>query len=1581
MQAYSVDLTDASGRPIIKKPIDLDELLRRDNRSMDIAPGVRVTLEEVPGAQEAHRAARQHGFDDGVHAPFGFGEVQEWYDVVQAVQEGGKHHRPQQLDASVVEGTQRPTNDGASSFHRQASPQRGAVRFDEGPRATQQPTQGPPANKKEQWAAYAPPLAVTASKDFKRMKALDITPSSAGGRPKFSPLALAMHSCVMAPRGANRAAHFLVFGGTNGKSDESEMYEFSLVSSSWRRVEVKGSAPHGVHSHVCARLDAQQHTDSSASSPGGQLVVVGGVSYDAPSVVHEELFQDKPASQARCKLLCPRVASINGGRAALYRSSFIDAARNTSAAATAAANSRGYSLDSLVPRLAAAQGVSLSTLQSSPKKRTQRRRFQSNVCVVDEATLRCKNVTTPVTLNIAGHTLSVFGGMMYLFGGVNELMEVSDKLVLCHPQTFVMRIFRVRDDAVSPCARYYHTAVSYGQWILVYGGFDANNEPLSDLWAFDCVQESWERLNTVGQLPPRAGHAACVIGCRMVIVGGFDAALDSEGAKPLGTIIEINLVPAAKGFMVRTLPVTPALPPVAFATATSCDDFATLFLFGGMTVGGKRKQVSGEGSKKKRTANGSDDDAYSSDEDHESPSNTSAPLTAVGGSDGDVWPLAKFPLTNKSFLVTFPEQEAASKKKRDDGPKLNHLGLVIDENELPAHFKAFVRKQEDFLKKRDDARSKAIKKLHLEESEGAEVNLYLTPAEIESLLAKCDDVCGAISAYDVKAMPGHVPDKETREHMVDECVGLMRQARDVMKSMKGHEGPKQVKSKGHRKKTGEKFEDHSAAKPFRRVIIMDLVSQTHHYLVSISKLNKSLKTVEWPQKPEYLQYVRTMRSELQSLVDLIKNTMEKYISHRVESLIKAEEKHKNNLLKLKEIVAKIQHDKVFKKDAPDARREARKKVLLQDDRRNKEASESTAQTARRRRARKKKSRSVSPVLQPGQQFKEVLIEIPKDEAKQLMKRCDWVQKAATEFAWYCNHTMSVMQPVVTAPAASTSAAPSFEPPKNAHQEAITRDADAARSSAIDLSNTIAASSYAFRTLLEADVNATTAQAPAATPSAVQAAKVTTQEAKVADAKVCDPTAPPVVPTLPPQAERAKDPQHNILLRLSSARALTECHATLKSLLHTIGRIRVNKWDPNDTGGPKQDEQAEKLCRALFHRQTNLLSRVNAAFLMHKGARSPRKKVVREDPLMITSAAAQKRNRELEEQKLKAKAPAQSLPPHAVATVVSLAPSVPAPHTAPVVALHRHVEPLVVQSFACEVPSSWQPSVTTAAVLPWRSEGIVAPQPPPAPSAFGVAVPSSSVQASAAVLLSTPMSFAASAPASCAHPFPLSASGPVVPYAVGGQVGETPQTPAANLPTVAPSPPPPAAAFGAAPAGPMGQAAQPTSASLPLQPQSHGQQVTYHGVVQPSPSPVPVKTLLPLPPATDVIASAAAAPQVVPEWLAPKPVPAAVLQPPPPASIARGPFNGGIGSLGTYAPIEDYMVVVHPTPASAGFPVAGSGSTQVLPASRVPQSSANTHHNAPAKSSANVSTVNPGFKGKLTPGERTILQSRERNRHW
>ena len=73
-----------------------------------------------------------------------------------------------------------------------------------------------------------------------------------------------------------------------------------------------------------------------------------------------------------------------------------------------------------------------------------------------------------------------------------------------------------------PCARSGHTASIYGGNMYVFGGKDDSSEKLNDLWVYNISEKKWIEIIADGETPfERSGHSSDVFGEYLVIFGGI----------------------------------------------------------------------------------------------------------------------------------------------------------------------------------------------------------------------------------------------------------------------------------------------------------------------------------------------------------------------------------------------------------------------------------------------------------------------------------------------------------------------------------------------------------------------------------------------------------------------------------------------------------------------------------------------------------------------------------------------------------------------------------------------------------------------------------------------------------------------------------------------------------------------------------------------------------------------------------------------------------------------------------------------------------------------------------------------------
>ncbi|PKI85561.1 Kel2p [Malassezia vespertilionis] len=120
-----------------------------------------------------------------------------------------------------------------------------------------------------------------------------------------------------------------------------------------------------------------------------------------------------------------------------------------------------------------------------------------------------------------GHTLSVIGSNLFVFGGqvestfFDELWRFDLNSLKTTP-TWEL----VQTNGNTPPRRTGHSSIVYRNRLYIFGGTDSNFH-YNDTWCFDLVTYTWTELKCVGYIPaPREGHAACMVDDIMYVFGG-----------------------------------------------------------------------------------------------------------------------------------------------------------------------------------------------------------------------------------------------------------------------------------------------------------------------------------------------------------------------------------------------------------------------------------------------------------------------------------------------------------------------------------------------------------------------------------------------------------------------------------------------------------------------------------------------------------------------------------------------------------------------------------------------------------------------------------------------------------------------------------------------------------------------------------------------------------------------------------------------------------------------------------------------------------------------------------------------------
>ncbi|KAI6213859.1 Kelch repeat type 2 and Kelch repeat type 1 domain containing protein [Aphelenchoides besseyi] len=119
-----------------------------------------------------------------------------------------------------------------------------------------------------------------------------------------------------------------------------------------------------------------------------------------------------------------------------------------------------------------------------------------------------------------GHSVCEFNKKAYLWGGRNDEFGASKLLHEYDPATNTWSSIDVK--GYIPPARDGHSCVVWGHKMIVFGGFEEDNQRFSsETYVFDFLTSQWTELKTEGVVPQyRDFHAACVLNDRMYVFGG-----------------------------------------------------------------------------------------------------------------------------------------------------------------------------------------------------------------------------------------------------------------------------------------------------------------------------------------------------------------------------------------------------------------------------------------------------------------------------------------------------------------------------------------------------------------------------------------------------------------------------------------------------------------------------------------------------------------------------------------------------------------------------------------------------------------------------------------------------------------------------------------------------------------------------------------------------------------------------------------------------------------------------------------------------------------------------------------------------
>ncbi|CAG2100157.1 unnamed protein product [Medioppia subpectinata] len=127
-----------------------------------------------------------------------------------------------------------------------------------------------------------------------------------------------------------------------------------------------------------------------------------------------------------------------------------------------------------------------------------------------------------------GHTLESTESSLWLFGGYSSIRgQLGDmfrfNLISSRWEEISSNGKPDKDSPRSgqPQARHFHATAISGHWIYLYGGLSQVHGVLADFWRFHTSDMSWNKLETIEELPPLAAHTLTATDNKLILIGGY----------------------------------------------------------------------------------------------------------------------------------------------------------------------------------------------------------------------------------------------------------------------------------------------------------------------------------------------------------------------------------------------------------------------------------------------------------------------------------------------------------------------------------------------------------------------------------------------------------------------------------------------------------------------------------------------------------------------------------------------------------------------------------------------------------------------------------------------------------------------------------------------------------------------------------------------------------------------------------------------------------------------------------------------------------------------------------------------------
>eukprot|EP00754_Rhynchopus_humris_P013714 Rhum_TRINITY_DN14342_c1_g2::Rhum_TRINITY_DN14342_c1_g2_i1::g.81148::m.81148 len=332
-----------------------------------------------------------------------------------------------------------------------------------------------------------------------------------------------------AEAGPSAGAAFSAATHARASELDPSLYAFNVRTAAWKRIATVGSKPSsGRHSHTASLCGVRLPWTDPSEPQSQSMIIFGGVGPQPPTY----------GQATRNPYGAHTPSTLDGGEttAASYSYGTPAAALGRESAAAASFCRDVYSLDMETKRWTRVDGDSVSDDlvwsqggggDDSPSCGAA---AAGEAAAEYEGAMRAVGQRMPdrdVTA-VRSHTAVVYSRRLWIFGGMRQT-GVSSHLDTIHLKKMKWVPLKHTSE-VRPHGVMGHTAVVWGGSMWVYGGVNSNSDRVDTVYSYSFNVGAWTKKDCGGESPEaRSGHAAQVFGRSMLVYGGSTGPMEYSG--------------------------------------------------------------------------------------------------------------------------------------------------------------------------------------------------------------------------------------------------------------------------------------------------------------------------------------------------------------------------------------------------------------------------------------------------------------------------------------------------------------------------------------------------------------------------------------------------------------------------------------------------------------------------------------------------------------------------------------------------------------------------------------------------------------------------------------------------------------------------------------------------------------------------------------------------------------------------------------------------------------------------------------------------------------------------------------------